>query len=721
MKTSYTVCGICEQACGLKVTTESNAVIKIEPDKSNAYSWRDYCIKGAKSHLALTHPKRITKPMKRVGDRYVETSYAEAISDISARLNSIIDTHGANAVGSYTGNPNGFNFGGALFFSMFLDAIGTENRFWVASVDQNALHVVSENLYGNPWLSLQPDIDHCDYYLLIGTNPQISGMCWIGYAPDGWKRILARKDAGAELVVVDPRTTECAAKASQHVAPLPETDWALLLAMIKIIFDNNWDKAPSQHLNDLATLKSHAQQADLNMLSQRCDVPLETIHSLAETFAKAPRAMAIGRTGVSQGRNGVLALWLVQALNLITNRVEQEGGVYYAVGVLDLLAAEDKLFPKSEAVSRVRGNKNVAGSHSLAELPDEITTPGEGQVRALIMNSGNPVVSGPDGDKLDAALSQLECFVVIDQFQRESHRHADWLIPGDHFLERTDINPLLQSLSPAPRAQLSRAAVELPEGMRYEWEFLRDLAIAMNKPFVMGKQWLNPIVKATMKLAEWTGNKNHGFSPLWLSRVLIKSGGVFKWKDISNAQHGVGDVHARPTFGALFTKLSTDDGKVNIAPPLFLETLSERLKEPSEDTTTFPLQLIGRRRMKMMNSWSVETSMSDMKEKEMSGGTIEINITDGEKLGIIDGQMVTVSSATNRLQAKAKLSKDIRSGVVVMEHGWGYRTFDPKTGEGSYNGGVNRNILVSNTDLDPLSRVPRLNGTRVSVISAMVV
>ena len=719
MKTSYTVCGICEQGCGLKVTAENNTVIKIEPDKDNAFSWRDYCIKGAKSHLALTHEKRITKPMKRVGDRYIETSYEEAIADIGSRLNSIIDNHGANAVGSYTGNPNGFNFGGALFFSMFLDAIGTENRFWVASVDQNALHVVSENLYGNPWVSLQPDIDRCDYYLLIGTNPQISGMCWIGYSPDGWKRILARKDAGAELVVVDPRKTECASKASQHIAPLPESDWALLLAIIKIIFDNEWDNAPKQYLDGLAALKSQAQSADLHALSQLCDIPQNTIFSLAEQFAKAPRAMAIGRTGVSQGRNGVLALWLVQALNLITNRVEQEGGIYYAAGILDFLKAGDALFPPSNAISRLRGNKNIAGSHSIAELPDEITTPGEGQIRALIMNSGNPVVSGPEGDKLDAALSQLECFVVIDHFQRESHRHADWLIPGDHFLERTDIHPLLQALSPSPRAQMSRAAVELPDGMRYEWEFLRDLAIAMNKPFVMGKQWLNPVVKASIKLATWTGKKNYGFSPTWLSRVLIRSGGRFKWKDIQNAQHGLGDVNTRPEFGALFKKLTTASGKVNIAPPPFIELLNKRVNEAPEDTSAYPLQLIGRRRMKMMNSWSVETSMTGMKEQEMSGDSIEINTEDAKRFGISDGQLVTVSSASNQLQAKAKLSTDIRRGVAVMEHGWGYRTFDPKTGEGTYNGGVNRNILVSNTDVDPLSRVPRLNGTRVNVHSAL--
>ena len=544
-------------------------------------------------------------------------------------------------------------------------------------------------------------------------------MCWIGYSPDGWKRILTRKEAGAELVVVDPRKTECAAKASQHIAPLPESDWALLLALIKIIFDNEWDKAPAQYLDGLATLKKHAQNADLRTLSQLCDIPQDTIQSLAEQFATAPRAMAIGRTGVSQGRNGVLALWLVQVLNLITNRVEQEGGIYYAAGILDFLKAGDALFPPSNAISRLRGNKNIAGSHSIAELPDEITTPGEGQIRALIMNSGNPVISGPEGGKLDAALSQLACFVVIDHFQRESHRHADWLIPGDHFLERTDINPLLQALSPTPRAQMSRAAVELPDGMRYEWEFLRDLAIAMNKPFVMGKQWLNPVVKASMKLAKWTGNKNYGFSPLWLSRVLIRSEGRFKWKDIQSAQHGLGDLNTRPEFGALFKKITTVSGKVHIAPPPFIELLEERLTETPEDTSTYPLQLIGRRRMKMMNSWSVETSMTGMKEHEMSGDTIEINSDDAKKLNISDGQLVTVSSASNQLQAIAKLSTDIRSGVAVMEHGWGYRTFDPKTGEGTYNGGVNRNILVSNTDLDPLSRVPRLNGTRVNVFGVM--
>lgn len=716
MKTCHTVCGICEQGCGLTVTTDNNRVLKVEPDKDNPYSWRDYCIKGAKSHLSLRHPDRITTPMKRVGDRYVAASYDEAIADIATRFNRLIDEHGPNAIGSYTGNPNGFNFGSALFHTMLLDAIGTESRFWVGSVDQNALHVVSDAMYGNAWVSLQADIDHCDYFLLIGTNPQISTMCWIGYSPDGWKRVLARKAAGAELVVVDPRRTECAAKASRHIAPLPESDWALVLAMIKLILENGWRNP--QHadlLEGLDTVRAIAATADLHQLSACCDVPLSEIETLARDFARAPSAMAIARTGVSQGRNGVLALWLVQVLNYITGRVETEGGLYYVSGILDLLDVGDTLFPHSDAISRVRGNKNVAGAHSLAELPEEITTPGPGQIRALIINSGNPVVSGPDGNKLDAALAQLDCLVVIDQFQRESHRHADWLIPGDHFLERTEINPLIQALSPSPRAQLSRAAVSPPTGMRYEWEFLRDLTLAMNKPLIPGKRWLNPLIAASKRLAVWSGKSQLTLNPMLMARMLIRDNPQLRWRDIVEAAHGIGDPAQRPEFGRLFGKLREQNRRVDLAPATFVDVLQQRLTESTARDPSQPFQLISRRRMKMMNSWSIETSMDGMHSREMTGSTVEINRQQGETLHLFDGQKVTLRSANGSIEAQLKLSDEVRSGVAVMEHGWGYRTFNPGRGSSRHHGGVNRNLLVSNADVDPLSRVPRLNGTPVSI------
>lgn len=333
----------------------------------------------------------------------------------------------------------------------------------------------------------------------------------------------------------------------------------------------------------------------------------------------------------------------------------------------------------------------------------------------MIINSGNPVVSGPEGGKLDSAFEDLELLIAIDQFQRESHRHAHWLIPGDHFLERSEINPLIQSLSPAPRAQFNRAAVSLPKGMRYEWEFLRDLTLAMDKPILEGKRWLNPVVKASIAVSKLTGNKDHGLSPAWLSRMLIRSAGKYRWKDITNAEHGLGTLEPRPEFGSLFGKLTTPSGKVQLAPAELIQSLQQLINTPHIKDTKYPLQLISRRRLKMMNSWSVETSMEGMSEKEKTGDRIELNQQDAERFALSDGQRVSVESDVGELQARVTVSNKVRPGVAVMEHGWGYRTFNPATGESTSHGGVNRNLLVSNRDVDALSRVPRLNGTGIRV------
>ncbi|MEM6583925.1 MAG: molybdopterin-dependent oxidoreductase, partial [Pseudomonadota bacterium] len=581
------------------------------------------------------------------------------------------------------------------------------------SIDQNGLHVVSEQLYGSPWVSLQTDIDHCDYFLLIGTNPAVSTMCWIGYSPDGWKRILKRQRAGATLVVVDPRETESAAKASHHIAPLPESDWALLLAMIKIILQETNTQIPKRaHYDGLEIIRSLCSDADLESLARYCDVPLATIRQLALGFAAAPRALAVARTGVAQGQNGVLALWLTQVLNVITGRMESEGGVYYASGVLDLLVAGNQLFPPSETKSRLRGHRNVAGSHSLAELPNEITTPGEGQIRALIINSGNPVVSGPEGDVLDAALASLDCLVVIDHFQRESHRHAHWLIPGDHFLERDEINLLTQALSPTLHAHRSHAVVDPPAGMRFEWEFFRDLGLAMNLPLLGGRRVLNPLLRLGRSLGKLLGRRHMGLSPALITRLLLRKHGRLKWRDVQSAQHGLGNPNAMPTFGEIFEKMAAKGQRINMAPQMFVAALRERLSAPDTDPEGFPLRLIGRRRLNAFNSWSTETSAPRPEQDSGPGTYVEISRDDAKTLGLTDGSAVVVISRSARLETTVSLSNKIRPGVAVMEHGLGSRTFDPVTGK-SYSHGVNRNRLVSNAELDPLSRVPRLNGTPV--------
>lgn len=719
MTTQYTFCHLCEQICGLAVTTENGRVTRIDPDKNHPFNWKDYCVKGATAHLALDHPSRIRTPMERVGNRYVERSYAEAVVSIGNRMRDIIDRHSPDAIASYAGNPSSFNFGASLFQSLFMDAVGSHNRYWVGSIDQNAHHVVSEQLYGNAWVALQPDIDRCACFLFIGTNPAISGMNWLGRAANGWKRVLAAVNAGSNLIVVDPRRTESAAKASIHVAPLPETDWAFLLGLIKVIFENNWqNEARFAQANGLERIRDLAATLSLEDLARRCDVPIELIRKVAQVFAQAPTALAVARTGPAQGRNGTLSLWLTAILNLITNRIEATGGLFYATGVLDILEVGDKLFPPSGAISRVRRLPAVAGAHAVAELPDEINTPGPGQIRALLLNGGNPVISGPDGQALDAALQKLELLVVIDLFQRESHRHAHWLIPGLHFLEREETHPLLHALNPVPFIQMSRRVSEPPAGMRPEWEFLRDLTLALDRPLLMGQKWLNPLIRLSKVVARTTGNANHAFSPRWIERALIRKGGRFRWRDIAAAEHGISAPEVAPHLGALFKKLATADGRVNAAPQPFVSLLLQRLEERHVDTPLqdYPLQLITRRRMHMMNSWLFETSVPKMREP--TGDIVELNAADCRRMGLVDGAMVMVQSINGQVPARVRASEAVRSGVAVMEHGWGGRTFEPATGDFQANGGVNRNLLVSNRQLDPLSGVPRLNGMPVRVIAS---
>jgi formate dehydrogenase len=237
-KTVHTFCRYCLASCGVDVTVEGNRVVKISPDKQNPHTWHDFCAKGRTAAQLVEHPRRIVNPMRRVGDSYVETTWDEAIADIAARMTAAIDAGGPDAVGVYYGNPAGFSSSNIVFMNGWRDAIGTRSRYFVGSIDQNAMHVVAEAMYGSILMAPVSDIDNCDYFLLVGTNPAVSAWNWLETVPGGWRRALARQARCARIAVVDPVRTESAEKADVHLAVRPAQDWALLLAMVKVILDD---------------------------------------------------------------------------------------------------------------------------------------------------------------------------------------------------------------------------------------------------------------------------------------------------------------------------------------------------------------------------------------------------------------------------------------------------------------------------------------------------
>lgn len=716
LTTTKTSCRICLCFCGLDVTTDGGKVVKIVPDKDNPNNWRDFCLKGGSAHHLRDHPKRITKPMKRVGDKYVAVSYEQAIKEIAAQLNDIRRRHGNNAIATYIGNPGMTSTTGAAFQAGFIGALDNTNNYTVASVDQNSFNLNAAEMYGCEVALLNPDIDNAKCMLLIGMNPAVSYVGWMYQVPDGWNRILEAQKNGADVIIVDPRETASTRKTNTHVKVRPGEDWALLLGIIKVIFERGWEhKQDCAEANGVDTLRAIAAGASLQYLSDRCKVPVAQIEDIARRFAQAETAVCFANTGVSQNRNGSIGEWLSHVLNLITGRTDRKGGRFYQPGIFkNTMQLLNKMAPPVKQRSRIGNFRSITGGYPLAILPDEIATPGEGQVRALIINAGNPVVAGADGARMDAAFKELECLIAIDFFQRESHRHAHWLIPGSHFLEREDFLTILGSLNEKPYAQLMQAAVPLRGDVRHEWEFFRDLAVEMGIPF-MGIKGLNPVIKASKWVAKVTGNPHLAFNPRWVWALLVKTASKLKWKDLNEKPSGYFYGSLEKTYGHFRAALQTPDKKIHAAPEIFVAVLKNRLAEPlPQPATAYPFQLVNQRHVSMMNSWLVET----VKRNDVRGDVIEINPADAQARNIVDEQEVVVSSKTGSLKAKARLTTEVPPGIVSMDHGWGSRTFDPVSGDAPEVQGVNRNQLIAANVLDELTGIPNLNGTYVGLQAA---
>lgn len=706
----YTTCRYCESNCGLavEVDVEANRVVRIKADKENPGSWRDVCNKGLTANEVVEHPQRLRSPMKRVGQRYVPVSYEEAVDGVASELRRIMDEHGPDAIASYIGNPIGF--GSDVVFSLgLIDGIGTRNRYSASSLDQNNQHVVTEALFGYTFVPFCPDVDGCDYLLLVGGNPATSKFGWLGSATDGWSRMLARQKEGATIVVVDPRRTRSAEQADRHLMIEPGTDWAFLLGLLAVVFREGLEDAsamaelPADHV---ARLRALVGAVDLHALSARTGIPASAVEELARGYAGARGAMCLTMTGVSQNDTGTLGQWLSMVLDIVTGHFDRPGGRRWDSGFVNMTDFASRSLA-ADGVSRVRGQRTVMGCRSACELPDEIDTPGKGQIRALILQAGNPVVAGPNGAALDRSLASLECLVAIDLVQRESHRHAHWLIPAPHWLERSELPFNLANAQDQSFLQYANRAIEPPPGTRPEWEFCTDVALAMGVP-LLGRRGFNTAIRTSRWLAKALGRPGMAITPALLERISVAVTKRASYKSIKEAPHGV--AHDQKCFGQLaeFRK----GAPILIAPLEFCDAIKQKLAESPTSSEAFPFVMTGQRSLHLMNSWLTELPNVQKREQE---NRCEIHPDDASALGIAEGDRVRVRSDIGEVELPAEVSDRVRRGIVCIPHGWGSRVFSPADGADPIVHGVNRNLLVDHRVVDPFSGTPNLNSTRVAV------
>ena len=472
-------CTLCEAHCGIQVEVEGERVLRISGDPDDVLSKGYICPKAAALADLQSDPDRLRRPVKKVGGRFVEIGWDEAFSLAASGLLGVRERHGANAVATYLGNPGAHSSG--IFMAVLVrKLLGSRNDYSATSVDQLPQYLSSHEMFGHYAVLPIPDIERTRHLLVIGANPAVSNGSLMT-APAVREKIKTIRSRGGKVVVVDPRRTETARHASEHVAVRPGGDPYLLLGMLNVIFRDG--RVRLGHLADrcdgLEDLRALAEQWPPERVSPHAGVEAGEIERLAREFAAAPSAVAYGRVGVCHQQTGSLTHWLINALNLVTGNMDTVGGAMFPKPAVDLVTLSEQLIGKAawgRYHQRVSGLPELGGELPVAGLADEILTPGEGQVRGMFIYAGNPVLSTPGGARLDEAMGQLEFCVAVDMYVTETTRHADVILPPVAQLERSDVDLVFPSFSVRNQIRYNPAALPKPPGGKDDWEILRELA-----------------------------------------------------------------------------------------------------------------------------------------------------------------------------------------------------------------------------------------------------
>ncbi|MBS1109500.1 MAG: dehydrogenase, partial [Anaeromyxobacteraceae bacterium] len=596
-ETRLHTCVLCEATCGITVQLEEGRVTGIRGDRDDPFSRGHVCPKAAALPDVMNHPDRIREPMRRIGDRWEPVSWDEALAEAADRITAIQRTHGRNAVGMYVGNPAVHGHGAILGIPLLSKALGGRSRFSATSVDQLPQMLAALEMFGHQLLFPVPDVDRTGFLLVLGANP-IASNGSLMTAPGIAHRLSALRARGGRLVVVDPRRTETAAVADRHVAVRPGGDAALLLGILHVLFAERLDRPGrlADFTDGLDRLREIAARHAPERVAARAGVAPEAIRSLAREFAASPTAVCYGRVGISTQEFGGIASWLVNALNLVTGNLDRAGGAMFTTPAADVVALNARLgslgsFGRFR--SRVRGLPEFGGELPVATLAEEIETPGDGRIRGLITFAGNPVLSAPNGRRLDRALAGLEFQVAIDLYRNETTRHAHLILPPTFGLERDHYDLVFNGVAVRNVARYVKAVVTPPPGVRDDWDILLGLAFALRARGGGGRR---RNLGTTLRVARALG-------PRRILGLLLRFGPhPLSIGTLERAPHG---VDLGPLQPRLPGRLFTPDRRIRLVPQVFEEDLArlDAALDAVPVARSGDLLLIGRRRLRSNNSW----------------------------------------------------------------------------------------------------------------------
>jgi formate dehydrogenase len=703
-----TYCRVCEPLCGMVATVTDGELTQVRPDPDHPLSAGFACPKGIAMAEVQNDPDRLLHPMRRKPDGSFErVGWEEALDDIGERLGAIRDRHGGKSIGWYMGNPGAFSYSHPLWVKGFLDAIGSPHSYTASSQDVSNRFAASWFLYGSPFIVPIPDLARTDFLLVVGANPLVSHGSVLS-APRVKDQLHAIVGRGGRVVVVDPRRSETA-RAFEHVAIDPDADAWMLLSMLEVIFADGLEDrdAIDRQSTGIAGLRRLVADYPPEATEARTGVDARTVRALARDLAAAERAAVYGRTGSCLGRHGTLVAYLLDALNVVTGNLDREGGAMFGDPPIDFnrIAKMTGLATYSKVRSRVGDLPEVLGSLPASVMAKEITTPGEGQIRAMFFSAGNPVLSVPNGDELQAAMAELELSVSIDLYLSDTARHCDYVLPATTMYEREDFPLPFLALFSKPFIQMTEPVVEPRGEARQEWEVIDEIASRIG------------VVPSSLLAGRLLGKIGIKFSPRRLVSLLLRIGpkgdlfglrrGGLNLDVLEEHPHGmVLAEHLEP--GVMERQISHRSKKARLDAPEVLEDAA-RLASRNGHDPEFPLRLIGLRELRSHNSWMHNAPLL------MRGGrthAARIHPDDASAIGVDDGERVRIASPHGSIEIVATLTDEVKRGTIAVPHGWGH------TGGwqlAASAGGANVNVLASSNpdDLERLAGMAHLNGIPV--------
>ncbi len=719
-ETVTTFCRICEALCGLKVTVDGGKISHIDPDPEHVATDGFACVKGLKQHRLYDSPDRVRFPMKRVGTEWQRVSWEQALGEIGAKLRTLLGSRGADAVAMYVGTAAGFSILHPIFAQGFMTGMGARGMYSSATQDCSSKFAVARHVYGFPFTQPFPDVDRTQCLIIVGANPVISKWSFLQVSNPA-QRLKAIEKRGGSVFVVDPRRTETAKVAGEHVFIRPGTDVFFYLAFLhELIATGGVDRARvDRFMTGFEEVARVVAAWSPERTAEVTGIPAATLQRMVAAYRDADGAALYSSTGVNMGGRGVLAFWLQEVINAVSGNLDRAGGTLVGRGVIDFpsFGKKNGTLLRSDR-SRIGDFPSVNDAFPGGVLADEILTPGARQVRALFVTGGNPLITMPNSARLRDAFRDLELLVVLDIFRNETASLANYILPCTSPFERADlpfIFPLMLGLQSRPYLQATKRVVAADGEQRDEATIYLDLCRAAGVN-LFGSAIAQRMLETATRLSglRAANGEQRAVPQELLLSLLLRATRQGSFKGLLRRPHG----ELRPEHRAddfLRERVVTDDGRVHLAPPDLLTAAAGLEAELArEQAMTGQLRLITKRAIHTHNSWTHN-------DEEFVGQGRDTNYlylhpSDAARSGLADGDVADVTSATATVRVPIRLLDDLMPGTVALPHGWGHQHATGLS-VASRAGGVNVNLLAADgpTKLEPLSGMAHLTGIPVEV------